>query len=460
MANHEKNGYPLVGKLKMKSESSECAPLSRRQIFLRLAIVLLGLFLFIGIGMHSLSLRRVLPPELAALLQETKKVNEEFNEEVQRLIDEGEPVSLEELWPEEVSDSENANFHYWEAAWLQFDRADKNRGKSERFVHNVAERLGKPGVCVKRDKIEQRTLEALDRAAACERSQPLIRSPMSLGNSLDTLRPPMLLERRRLLKALNEEHYEAVAEIALRQFGFIKVLRNEPGDHPDNCSFNSARHLIRHLNQLLRLGRLSGKLLDRLDAKLAAVEHASPHLLHKAKESRALYIEDIQRTGKTLMKWAFLDQTKMLELYEHQISLAQQPYFQVKDQFHPDVPTKTTGTSVAYWNNEFTFDQRHARWHYMASAARCLRILIAIEKYRKLNQLDPTSIEDLDLPAHCLRATIADSPITMLKKEDGWWVTWKWDDQKSGLIGYPPDSISHYGGLPPGCIPPEPPKEG
>ena len=80
MANHEKNGYPLVGKLKMKSESSECAPLSRRQIFLRLAIVLLGLFLFIGIGMHSLSLRRVLPPELAALLQETKKVNEEFNE--------------------------------------------------------------------------------------------------------------------------------------------------------------------------------------------------------------------------------------------------------------------------------------------------------------------------------------------------------------------------------------------
>ena len=96
----------------------------------------------------------------------------------------------------------------------------------------------------------------------------------------------------------------------------------------------------------------------------------------------------------------------------------------------------------------------------MASAARCLRILIAIEKYRKLNQLDPTSIEDLDLPAHCLRATIADSPITMLKKEDGWWVTWKWDDQKSGLIGYPPDSISHYGGLTPGCIPPEPPKEG
>lgn len=410
------------------------------------AKVLVGLLLAIGVGVFFFAQSK--EGQFLWKLANAGKPSYKFNQEVQRLKDEGEPVSFDDLWPEPLPDSENATFHYLEAVWLLVDPADTKLNEKYRlnYATEISERLGKPGLCFAREGIDQLVIDALDRAASKPQSKPLTRSEIFLLQSR-ILEFPIKFEQDRFSNAFKQQHFEDAAEIALRQLHFVPILENEPGEGPDHRAYRTASLVIKNLNRVVRTSKLSDDLLDRLNAKLALRDDASPYLVQKATEARIEYIEEIQAKDGVRLNWAFADQEKMLRIQAHQISLAKQPYFQVKDQFHLETfpPTDT-----ASWNYENSFNLRHARWNYLVSRTRCLRVLIAIEKYKRLHGVGPTRIEDLGLPTECLTATIVDSPITIEKKADGWWIMWQWDEP-----GKASDIMSLWKSqkVKPGCVP-------
>lgn len=433
----------------MSTSKTDPATSVRRWFSSTLAIVGLGLCLLIGVGLFSLT--QLEEVKFIRKLANTGKLSSKLSQEVQRLKDEGEPTSIHDLWPEPLLDSENASIHYMEAVLLLFDPANPRYQKHERnYAAEISERIGKPDLGFAHEGREQLVLDALERAASCKQSKPLLRSTKSILHT-HILLLPIRFENRRFLKAIEQERYQDAAEIALRQLHFIPILRNEPGEGAGKVAYSSTRWAMDFLNQVIRTSELTDDFLDRLDAKLALFDNASPYLIHKAKEARADYIEDLQGNDGVQLKWALADPEKMLRIQAHQISLARQPYFQVKDQFYLETPPVT---DIASWNYESLFLNRHVTWNYVASKTRCLRVLIAIEKYKALHNAEPTRIEDLGLPTECLKDSLVDGPITIARKADGWWIVWQW-----GEAGGAPESLARsmslakYDTFKSGCVP-------
>ena len=411
--------------------------------------VFVGLLLLSGVGLIFLAQSKV--GQLLWTLANAGKPSYKFNQEVQRLKDEGEPTSFDDLWLEPLPDSENASFHYLEAVWLLVDPADPEYDRKHKlhYATEISKRLGKPDLCVAREGIDQLVLDTLDRAASSQQSKPLTKSERYFLQSY-ILFSPIKFEQERFSTAFKQQRYEDATEIALRQLHFVPILGNELGEGPDLRAYRTASLVIENLNRVIRTSKLSDDLLDRIDAKLTRHD-ASPYLTRKAKEARIEYIEEIRAKDGVRLNWAFAGQEKMLQIQAHQISLASQPYFQVKDQFYLHTFSNPPSASdINFRDYENTFVFRHARWNYLVSKTRCLRCLIAIEKHKSLHGIEPARIEDLGLPAESLMATIADGPITIEKKADGWWVVWQWDESSDVR-----SILSLYGERTgnPGCVP-------
>ena len=410
-------------------------------------VVLVGVAVFIGqryVSAFNESDLGILFNKFAQVGRETQA----FSDEVSRIESAGLPVRIEDALPKSIPDADNANFHYFEAVRLLFDPADPHNSLAETYsFKEINNKMSQSDVLVDPSSLgkaerDQLVVEAIQRAADCEQSVPFFRRELTVTTSL-FMSSPLEFDRTQRKTALAENRFDDAVDSILRNLKLIRVFSNEPGDGPDHWARLETWPVTNDLNYILRSTKLPTSVLDRLDDELAL--HDSPKgRRKKALEARVFYIEDIKKDSTVQMQWAFADQSEMLEMYRHQIEISDKPFFEVRDKFHPGTFAKK---NVAGWNLEAVFEQRHGEWSFHIANVRCLRILIAIEKFRREKGHEPSGVADLEIKQSQLINPMTGKPIIPLLKENGWRIEWDY----GGFTWF--DYGGHCSDIPRGCIP-------
>ena len=387
---------------------------------------------------------------LATQVDEVDYGTQEFKDGVKKLEAAGLPVHMEDILPKPIADADNANFHYFEAVRLLFasDDPDNDYSKLLNFK-SITEKLGQnrklvePGSLSKVER-EQLVVAAIDRATKCSQSVPFLRREYTYYPAA-FIKSPLEFERKQRAVAITEEKFHEAADSVLRSLKLIRILSNELGDGPGRWARLKTWFVTEDLNLILRSSELPMKVLDQLDEELA-LHDSFKILLKKALEARVFYIEDIRNGPALINRWSSVDQSKMLEFYEQQISLCEKPFFEVRDKFRL---VKFSQKEISGWRQQEKFEPRHGEWSFHIANVRCLRILIAIEKFKQENGREPAGVLDLKFADSELINPVTGKPIIATRRKNGWWIRW----DTGGYLWF--DYRGHYSKLPRGCIPPE-----
>ncbi|NOZ39001.1 MAG: hypothetical protein GXP24_02090 [Planctomycetes bacterium] len=363
--------------------------------------------------------------------------NSKLEAKLQKLRDEGFPTCIADLAPEPIPDAQNA------AAHLRDMKPELKRFEKAMVVFEERTPIGKAYV-QRTDKYEgvlptteqaaamQAILDdfsdlflAVDEMAVCDHYASLLDYSLDHPHFVEEIISAMSI--RRVARLLSwkmqvltvQGENEQATEAGLQLLRLTRLYDEEPllvnflvGIA---CRLNAAYRL----NQVLRSGPVSENLRDALDVELAKHDD-SQRFVKTLLTERAGSLDAMEswKIAPVPIHWHFTFlQAELVDWFDEQFILAALPWHQSQKLFGKVDESKysdilqmmtpaTQAASVSFYRNIATL--------------RCLRILNAAGAYHDEKGRQPTTLDDLDLPAEATLDPFNGKPLVFRTMESGW----------------------------------------
>lgn len=218
---------------------------------------------------------------------------------------------------------------------------------------------------------------------------------------------------------------EAGTEKGLNEWVDVLELVSGVEKEPVMTSFLTAQqHVFRtasEVNTLLRAHNFKPETYQRLDSVLDSLDTHDP-LVRALEMERAHGITQFEELVNVVPKglrwlgrvnWSE-EEIRYLDVFDEQLLLAREPYFDVVDQISGSIPMKYMGEMIRP-----ALEQMREAFERRIATIRCLRIVTHISE-KQLQSDTQLSLESLDLAPEAVVDPFSGKPLKLKRTDDGW----------------------------------------
>ena len=363
--------------------------------------------------------------------------NTKLEAKLQKLRDAGAPVCIADLAPQPIPDALNAAAHLrdmkpelkrWDKAMVVFEertpigKAYVQRTEGNENALPTAEQAAAMQPIL--DEFSELFL-AVDKMAACDQYASLLDFSLDQPQLIEEMISEMSIRSVARLLAWKMQvltvqgDYKQAAEAGLQLLRLARLYDAEPMLINSLVGIACRGVAAHRLNQVLRIGHISAKLRDALDAELAKHDDAQ-RFVKTMKTERAGSLDAIEsfKIAPVPIHWHFTFwQSEMVDWFEEHFVLAALPWHQSHQLFGQVDESKYS--DIMQLMGPATQAALDA-FHRNIAMLRCLRILNAAGAYQDKNDRQPTTLADLDLPAEATLDPFNGKPLVFRATEEGW----------------------------------------